>query len=115
MDAFEMKDLGDANHILGMRIIRDRTKRLLYLSQKDHVCKVLQHFNMEGGKAISTPLPSYVKLCAKDSLKYDVEKVEMAKVPYASCVGSLVYAMIATCLDIAFAVGALMSRYMSNP
>ena len=32
MDAFEMKDLGDANHILGMRIIRDRTKRLLYLS-----------------------------------------------------------------------------------
>ena len=32
MDAFEMKDLGDANHILGMRIIRDRTKILLYLS-----------------------------------------------------------------------------------
>ena len=37
MDAFEMKDLGDANHILGMRIIRDRTKRILYLSQKDYI------------------------------------------------------------------------------
>ena len=100
MDAFEMKDLGDANHILGMRIIRDRTKRLLYLSQKDYVSKVLQRFNMERRKAISTPLPPYVKLNAKDSLKSDVEKAEMVKVPYASCVGSLMYAMIATRPDI---------------
>ena len=50
MDAFEMKDLGDANHILGMQIITDRTKRILYLSQKDYVSKILQRFNMEGGK-----------------------------------------------------------------
>ena len=95
MDAFEMKDLGDANHILGMRIIRDKTKRILYLSEKDHVSKVLQCFNMEGGKAISTPLPPYVKLSTKDNLKSDVEKAKMAKAPYASCVGSLMYAMIA--------------------
>ena len=91
-----MKDLGDANHILGMRIIKDRTKRILYLSQKDYISKVLQCFNMEGGKAISTPLPPYVKLSAKDSLKSDMEKAEMSKVPYASCVDSLMYAMIAT-------------------
>ena len=69
---------------------------------------------MEGGKAISTPLPPYVKLSAKDSLKSDVEKAEMAKVPYASCVASLMYAMIATHPDIAFAVG-VVSRFMSDP
>ena len=51
---------------------------------------------MEGGKAINTPLPPYVNLSEKDSLKSDVEKAKMAKVPYASCVGSLMYAMIAT-------------------
>ncbi len=69
---------------------------------------------MEGGKAISTPLPPYVKLSAKDSLKYDVEKAEMAKVPYASCMGSLMYAMIATRPDIAFAVGVVI-RYILDP
>ena len=69
---------------------------------------------MEGGKAISTPLPPYVKLSAKDSLKSNVEKAEMAKVPYASCVGNLMYAMIATRPDIAFAVG-VVSRFMSDP
>ena len=69
---------------------------------------------MGGGKAISTPLHPYVKLSAKDSLKFDVEKAKMAKVPYASCVGTLMYAMIATHPNIAFAMG-VVSRYMSDP
>ena len=34
-DAFDMKDLGHANHILGMRIMRDREKRLLCLSESE--------------------------------------------------------------------------------
>ncbi|MCO5553957.1 hypothetical protein L7F22_007483 [Adiantum nelumboides] len=38
----------------------------------------------------------------------------MDKIPYASAVGSLMYAMIATRPDIAFAVG-VVSQYMSNP
>ena len=37
----------------------------------------------------------------------------MSKIPYASAVGSLMYAMIATRPDIAFAVG-VVSRYMAN-
>ena len=69
---------------------------------------------MEGGNALSTPLPSYVKLSLNDSPKSDVEKAEMAKVPYSSIVGSLMYAMICTRPDISYAVG-VVSRYMSNP
>jgi hypothetical protein len=38
----------------------------------------------------------------------------MSHVPYASTVGSLMYAMVCTRLDIAHAVGVL-SRYMSKP
>ena len=75
--------------------------------------EVLKHFNMERGKALSSPLPPYVKLCLNDCPKSDAEKAEMAKVPYSSTVGSLMYAMICTRLDIPFAVG-VVSRYMSN-
>ena len=89
-----MKDLGDASHILGMRIVRDRDKKLLYLSQTEYIDKVLKRFNMERGKALSTPLPPYVKLCLNDCPKSDAEKAEMAKVPYSSVVGSLMYAMM---------------------
>ena len=69
---------------------------------------------MVGGKSLSSPLPPYVKLNQKDSLKLDSEKAEMDKIPYASTVGSLMYTMIATRLDIAFVVG-VVSRYMANP
>ena len=64
---FDMKDLGHASHILGMRITRDRNQHLLYLSQEEYIGKVLHRLHMEGGKTISTPLPPHVKLSAKDS------------------------------------------------
>jgi len=38
----------------------------------------------------------------------------MSKVPYASAVGSLMYTMVYTRLDIAHVVG-VVSRYMKNP
>ena len=38
----------------------------------------------------------------------------MSKVPYESAVGSLMYAMVCTRPDIAYAVG-VVSRYMKNP
>ena len=113
-ETFDMKDLGDANHILGMRIIRDRKKHVLYLSLKEYIGKVLQRFHMEGAKSISTPLPPYVKLSALDSPQTKVERTEMVKIPYASACGGLMYAMVATRPDIAFAVGVI-SRYMANP
>ena len=42
------------------------------------------------------------------------EKEKMSRVPYASVVGSLMYAMMCTCPDICYAVG-LISQYQSNP
>ncbi|KAK9230248.1 hypothetical protein WN944_023215 [Citrus x changshan-huyou] len=44
----------------------------------------------------------------------EAERKEMSRVPYASVVGSLMFAMICTRLDIAQAAGAI-SRYMANP
>jgi hypothetical protein len=38
---FEMKDLGAAKKILGMEIVRDRKSRILHLSQKSYIEKVL--------------------------------------------------------------------------
>lgn len=107
-----MKILGDASHIFGMCIVRDRDEKLLYLSQSEYIEKVLKCFNMEREKASSTPLPPYVKLCQNDCPKSDVEKVKMAKVPYSFVVGSLMYVMICTRPDIAYVVGG---GHVSNP
>ena len=63
---------------------------------------------------MSTPLGSQFKLSNRDSPKNDVERRAMESIPYASAIGSVMYAMICTRPDIAHAVG-VVSRFMSNP
>ena len=112
---FEMKDLGEAKKILGMEISRDRKLGRLCLSQKEYLRKVLKRFGMnEKSKPVSTPLAPHFKLSALMSPKNDAEREYMSKVPYASAVGSLMYAMVCTRPDISQAVG-VVSRYMHDP
>ena len=92
-----MKDLGEAKKILGMEISRDKKLERLYLYQKEYPRKVLKRFGMnEKSKPVSTPLTPHVKLSASMSPKNDIERKYMSKVPYASAVGSLMYAMVCT-------------------
>ena len=111
--SFAMKDLGPAKQILGMRITRDRTKRLLWLSQERYVEKVLERFNMHKSKSVNTPLAGHFKLSLKQSPTSEKEMKEMKKIPYSSVVGSLMYVMICTRPDIAYAVG-VVSRFLVN-
>ena len=39
---FEMKDMGEAANILRFKISRDRSKKLVSLSQKQHIKKILK-------------------------------------------------------------------------
>ena len=63
--------------------------------------KVLQRLSMENAKVVSTPLPGHLKLTKEMCPKTQEEEDKMSKVPYASAVGSLMYAMVCTRLDIA--------------
>ncbi|GAA0150007.1 hypothetical protein LIER_09040 [Lithospermum erythrorhizon] len=47
---FEMKDLGRARNILGMKIKRDTDKCKLWLSEEKCIMKILARFNMESSK-----------------------------------------------------------------
>lgn len=68
----------------------------------------------EETKPVSTPLAPYFKLSANMSLKDEVEKEYMSRVPYASIVGSLMYAIVCTRPDISHVVG-IVRRYIHNP
>ena len=111
---FAMKDLEAVKQILGMRIIRDKANDTLKLSQSEYVKKVLSRFNMNEAKPVSTPLGSHFKLSKEQSPKTEEEMDHMSKVPYASTIGSLMYAMVYTKPDIAHVVG-VVSRFMSRP
>ena len=52
---FDMKDLGDASYVLGIEIHRDRAQRVLGLSQKAYIEKMLNRYNMD--KCNTSPVP----------------------------------------------------------
>ncbi|GAA0174725.1 hypothetical protein LIER_28058 [Lithospermum erythrorhizon] len=108
---FEMKDLGEAKHILGMQIRRERANRCLSLSQEQYILKVLKRFNMDDAKAVSCPLNVQVKLGSKNCPPSQQDIEYMSKVPYASAVGSLIYAMICTRADIGLGKDVVLEAY----
>eukprot|EP00253_Pinus_taeda_P021409 PITA_21409 len=64
-------------------------------------------------KPVKVPIHVGMKLSAKHCPKTQEEEEDMSRAPYASAVGSLMYAMVCTRPDIAHAVGVL-SRFMSK-
>ena len=51
--------------------------------------KVLSRFNIGEAKSVSTPLATYFKLSKEQSHTTEEERDHMAKIPYASAIGSL--------------------------
>ncbi|RVW78738.1 Retrovirus-related Pol polyprotein from transposon TNT 1-94 [Vitis vinifera] len=89
---FEMKDLGDASFVLGIQIHRDRSRGILGLSQRTYIDKVLQRYGMQNSKPGDTPVAKGDKFSLNQCPKNSLESQEMQKIPYASAVGSLMYA-----------------------
>jgi hypothetical protein len=63
--SFSMKDLVEAPYILGISIYRDRSKRLIGLSQDTYINKVLKRFNMEQSKKGFLPVSHGIHLSHK--------------------------------------------------
>ncbi|GJX72587.1 retrotransposon protein, putative, ty1-copia subclass [Tanacetum coccineum] len=58
---FAMKDLGEAAYILGIKIYRDRSKRLIGLCQSAYIEKILKTFYMENSKRGTIPMQEKLK------------------------------------------------------
>ena len=111
---FDMKDLGEASFVLGIEIHRNRSRGLLGLSQRAYVDRILERFNMQQCKSGIAHVCKGDKLSLSQCPHSDFEKAQMKNVPYASALGSIMYAQVCTRPDIAFATG-LLGRYQSNP
>jgi hypothetical protein len=110
---FDMKDLGEALFVLGIEIHRDRRKGVLRLSQKAYLEKVLKRFSMH---ACNPTLALIVKGDKYESFQsprnqYEIDQIK--SVPYASAVGSLMYAQVCTHPDLAFVI-RMLDRYQKN-
>nr|GFC30159.1 hypothetical protein [Tanacetum cinerariifolium] len=106
-------DLGEAKYILGIKIYRDRFRRLIELSQSAYIDKILKKYNIHNFKKGYLPMEVKHDLSNELCASTPEEVAYMKKVPYAFVVGSIMYAVRCTRLDVAFAQN-LVSRYQQN-
>ena len=111
---YEIKDLGPTRKILGMKIFRDRAKRVLHLPQGGYIKKILERFDMKKVKSVELPLIEHFRLSKIMSPQTEVEAQEMERVLYFSNMESLMYAMVCCRSDIAHRVSQI-SRFMVQP
>ncbi|KAK6149115.1 hypothetical protein DH2020_016640 [Rehmannia glutinosa] len=102
---FDMKDMGLADVILGIKI--SRTTNGLTLDQSHYVDKILEKFSKDDTSLARTPIDTSQHLS-----KNRGEAV--SQLEYSRVIGSLMYLMSCTRPDIAYAVSKL-SRYTNNP
>nr|GEU99856.1 hypothetical protein [Tanacetum cinerariifolium] len=86
---FSMKDLGDAAYILRIKIYRDRSRRLIGLSQDAYLDKILKRYRMDDSKRGAIPMQVDFHLDKSQCAESKDDKAHMQNVPYASAVGSI--------------------------
>ncbi|KAK8500693.1 hypothetical protein V6N12_005715 [Hibiscus sabdariffa] len=111
---FSMKDLREAAYILGVKIYRDRSRRLMGLSQSTYIEKVLKRLSMEESKRGFLPMRHGISFSKEMCPSMPQERERMSQIPYASAIGSIMYTMICTRPDLSYAL-SMTSRYQANP
>ena len=105
---FEMKDLGEAKVCIGLEIQRDRATKTLSLTQAKYASNVLDRFRMSTCNPCLTPMEQVRATSISDV--HDPE----TNAPYREAVGCLMYLMVGTRPDLAYAIGKL-SQHSANP
>ncbi|GJS05948.1 zinc finger, CCHC-type containing protein [Tanacetum coccineum] len=101
---FSMKDIGEADVILGIRIKHESNG--IAISQSHYIEKELNKINYFDWTLVSTPMDTNENLMLNNGQA-------VSQLEYSRVVGCLMYAMTCTRFDIVFAVGKL-SWYTSN-
>ncbi|KAL0439411.1 UNVERIFIED_CONTAM: hypothetical protein Slati_2424100 [Sesamum latifolium] len=102
--------MGEASYILGIKIYRDRSRRMLGLTQSSYIKKVLKRFKIDHSKRGVLSMRHGIKLSKKQSPKTDEELKRISNIPYASAVGSIHCPVYQA--DVAYAL-SVTSRYQS--
>ena len=108
-----MKDLVEAANILGMKIYRDRSKKLLRLFQSTYIDTMLKRFSMENFKKGYLPIDHRIFLSKRDYPITPQERELMSKVSYALIVGFIIYIITCTRSDMVYSL-EVVSIYQSD-
>lgn len=88
----QIKDVSEASYVIGIEIFQNRAQGLLELSQKTYINKLLERFRIKKCLLSIVPIKKGDTFNLMQFSKNELEHTQMEMIPYASIVGSLMYA-----------------------
>jgi hypothetical protein len=108
MSHYDIRDLGSLEWFLGIRVLRNRSARRLWLSQDSNVDKLLSTFN------VYNPYPVHAPMSTEDIPQHDGTASAQSVHAYQRKMGLFLYAATITRPDIARATSKRI-EFLQNP
>lgn len=108
--AFQMVDMGPISFYLGLKVDRNREGRTIKLSQPAYIEKVLRKLFLDQANPTNMPMKESTQLLPNN----EGTATEAERENYQGMTGSLMFSMVETRPNIAFAT-SVASRYAKNP
>ena len=105
---YELHEQGDVAWFLGIRVLRDRAARKVWLSHDQYLEKIAKRFGLTEGPFSSVPLPG------TDLVRFEGTATRAQVKEYQELVGSVLYGAVMIRADIAYPA-ALLSQFLTNP
>ena len=104
-----ISDLGDVKFALGIGIVRNRQMHTVALNQTALIDRIVTQFRQNDAHSVSTPMDRGIVLRRPHpGIKLSITTSQfLARLPYRSLVGCLMYVALGTRPDIAYAVSRL--------
>lgn len=107
--AFAIIDMDPISFYLGLKVEQDWAKHTIKLLQPVYINKVLFKFHLDQAHAVNTPIKKTTLLLPR----IEGQELVAEKKKYQDMNGSIMFSMVKTRLDIAFAI-SVVSRFTKN-
>jgi len=111
---WEITDNGPIKWFLGFEIRLNRKARTISINQHAYIEAMVDRFKLTSAKPISTPMETGAQFSTNQSPSTPNQLAKMKGVPYAEAIGSVLWPVVVSRPDAAYAVGVL-SQFIQIP
>ena len=111
---WEITDHGPMKWFLGFEIKRDWNARTIAINQRAYIESMVKKFRLTNAKPVSTPMEPRAQFSVEQSPSSLNQTAQMRGIPYSEAIGSVLWTVVVSWPDAAYAVGVL-SQFIQNP
>ena len=111
---WDITDHGPIKWFMGFEIKRDRQSRTLAINQRAYLERMVERYSLTNARPVSTPMEPNVHFSVEQCPSTTNQLARMKGVPYSEAIGSVLWPVVVSRPDAAYAIG-ILAQFIQNP